>query len=114
MLPVVLAILLADKVVHVHQELRCGAGTAQHGADHEHHVDETAGKRLQVGRCRRVTANGHGAADEPRIHGDGSTVVGQRSLVVRIYKVVGQLVNVFIGQLLAVHLFDAVGQQATV
>ena len=46
MLPIVLAILVADEIVHVHQELWCGTGARKHRTHHEHHVDKTAGKRL--------------------------------------------------------------------
>ena len=111
---VVLAILQSEEVVHVHQELGRGAGTREHRRDHEHHVGEAAAERLQVGRGRRVAADGGGAAYEPGVHRDRGAVVGQRGLVVLIYKVVGQLVDVFVGQLLSVHLLDAVGQQAAV
>ena len=113
-LPVVLAVLITNEVVHVHEKLGRSASTGEHGADHEHHVDETAGKRLQVGRRGRVAANGGGATDEPGVHGDGCTVVGQRGLVVLIYKMVGEQVDVLVGQLLVVHLLDALGEQTTV
>ena len=114
MLPVVKTVLLTDEVVHIHQELRCGTGTAEHRADHEYHVDKAACKRLQVGRSRRVAADGYGTADEPGIHCDGGAIVGKARLVILIYKVVSQHVDVLVGQLLAVHLLNAVGQQATV
>ena len=114
MLPVVLAVLITNEVVHIHQELRRSASTSEHRADHEHHVDETAGKRLQVGRRGRVAANGGGATDEPGVHGDGCTVVGQRGLVVLIYKVVSQQVDILVGQLLVIHLLDALSKQTTV
>ena len=51
-LPVVQTPLLANEVVHIHQELRRCTGTAEHRTYHKHHIDETTCKRLQVcGRC---------------------------------------------------------------
>ena len=114
MLPVVLAVLITDEVVHIHEELGGCAGTGEHGADHEHHVDETTGKRLQVGRSRRVATNGRRTTDQPWVHGDRSTVVGQRGLVILIYKVVSQQVDILVGQLLVIHLLDALSKQTTV
>ena len=81
---VVRAVFLLEEVAHVHQELNCGDGAAEHGADDEHHVDESATKRFEVGGCRRVTADGLRAVEQPRIHRDGSAVIGERSFVVLV------------------------------
>ena len=113
-LEVVFAVLQPEEVVHVHEELGRGAGAGEHRRDHEHHVGEAAAERLEVSRGRRVAADGGGAADEPGVHRDRGAVVGQRGLVVLINKVVGQHVDILVGQLLAEHLLDAVGQQAAV
>ena len=43
-LVIVLAVLLADEVVHVHKELRCCTCTREHRTNHKHHVDESAGE----------------------------------------------------------------------
>ena len=114
MLPIVLAVFLTDEVVEIHQEFRCGTSSGKHARHHEHHVDEAATERLEVGWCRGIATDRRSAADEPWIHGDGSTIVGERCLVVLIYKVVVKLVNVFICQLLAIHFLDAVGKQTAV
>ena len=111
---VIQSILLTDEVVHIHQELGGGTGTCQHRAHHEHHIDETASKRLQVGRSGRVTTNTSCTTNQPRIHGNRRTIVGQRGLVVLIYKVVCQQVDILISQFLVVHLLDTLSQQTTV
>ena len=113
-LPVVLTPLLANEVVHVHQELGRGTGAAEHRAHHEHHVHKTACKRLQIGGSRRVAADAGGTADEPGVHCDRGTVVGQRSLIIFINEVVSQFIDIFVGQFLAVHFFDTVSEQTTV
>ena len=113
-LPIVQAILLADEVVHVHQELGCCAGATKHRADHEHHVDESASKRLQVGGGCRVTTDAGRTTDKPGVHRDRCTIVRQRCLIIFINEVVSQLVNIFVGQFFAVHLFNTVGKQTAV
>ena len=42
------------------------------------------------------------------------TIVGKARLVVLIYKMVGEQVDIFLGGLLAIHLLDAVGEQTAV
>ena len=111
---VVFAVVFLDEVVEVHEELRGGAGAAEHRAHHEDHVDEAAAEGLEVGGRGRVAADAHGAAEQPGIHRDGGAVVGQRGLVVLVDEVVGEEVDIAVGQLFAVHLFDAVGQQTAV
>ena len=111
---VVLAVLLFDEVVHVHEELGRGARAREHRRDDEDHVDEAAAERLEVGRARRVAADRERAAEQPRVHRDRGAVVGHRRLVVLVDEVVAQQVEVLVGQLLAVHLADAVGEQAAV
>ena len=113
-LPVIESILLADEVVHVHQELRGGTCPAEHGADHEHHIDKAAAERLEVSGSGRVAANAGGAANEPGVHRDRGTVVGQTCLIVLINKMVRQHIDVLVGECFSVHLFDAVGQQSAV
>ena len=114
LLPVVLSVVLLDEVVEVHQELGRGAGAAQHGGDHEDHVDESAAVALEVGGGRGVASDGGGAAQQPGVHGDGGAVVGEGGLVVLVDEMVRQQVDVAVGQLLAVHALDTVGQQAAV
>ncbi len=111
---VVRTVVLANEVVEIHQELGRGAGSAEHTADHKDHIDKAAAERLQVGGCRRVAADGGRSAEQPGIHRDAGTVVGQRRLVVLVDKMVRQQLDIPVGQLLAVHRLDAVGQQATV
>ena len=111
---IVLAVLLLDKIVHVHQELGRGARAAQHARNDEDHIDETAAERLEVCRARRVAADRERAVQQPRIHRDRGAVVGHRGLVVLVYEMVVEQVEIFVRQLLAVHLLDAVGKQAAV
>ena len=106
--------LLADEIVHIHQEFGRGAGTAEHRTDHEHHVHETAAERFEVGRCGRIAANRRRSADEPRIHRNRGAVVGERCFVVFINEVVREHFDIFVAELLAVHLFNAVGQKAAI
>ena len=55
---VILAVLLLDEVVHVHQELGRGACAAQHARHDEDHVDKASAERLEVCRALRVAAYG--------------------------------------------------------
>ena len=114
MLIVVGAKLLADEIVHVHQELGCGARTRQHAAHHEHHVDEAAAERLEVGGSCRVATNRCRSTDKPWIHRYRSTIVGKAGLIVLVDEMVGQHVNILVCQRLAIHLLYAVGEQAAV
>ena len=111
---VVLAVLLFDEIVEVHQKFGRGAGAREHRRDDEDHVDEAAAERLEVGRGRRVAADGLRAAQQPRIHRDRGAVVGQRRLVVLVDEVVVEQLQIAVRELLAVHLLQAVGQQAPV
>ncbi len=113
-LVVVEAVLLADEVVQVHEELWRGARAGEHGADDEDHVDESAAERLEVCGGRGVAADGRGAADEPWVHGDGGAVGGDGGLVVLVDEVVVEQVDVLVCKVLAEHLLDAVGKQTTV
>ena len=65
-------------------------------------------------RRRCVTADGLRTPDEPRIHGDGGTVVSEVRLVVFVDEVLVEQAHVAVAQLFAEHLFDALGQQTTV
>ena len=115
---VVLAVFLLNEIIHIHQELRCGAGAGEHAADHKHHVDESATAPTNLksfcGGFINMAANARRAADEPGVHRDRGAVVGEVGLVVLIYKVVCQFVDIFVSELLAVHLLDALHEQATV
>ena len=113
-LVVVFPVFLLDEIVHVHQEFRRGAGAAQHAGDDEHQVHESAAEALEVGRRRGVAAQGDGTLEQPRIHRDAGAVVGQAGLVVLVDVVLVEQVKVAVRQFLAVHLADAVGQQAAV
>ena len=111
---VVRAVFLLEEVAHVHQELNCGDGAAEHGADDEHHIDESTAEGFQIGGCCGITANGFRAVEQPRIHRDGSAVVGERSFVVLVDIVVIEEVEIAIGCLFSVHLFEFVAEQAAV
>ena len=52
MLPIILTIFLTNKVVHIHQELRCSTSTSQHRANHKNHINKATSKRLQIGGSR--------------------------------------------------------------
>ena len=111
---VILAVLLFDEIIHVHQEFGRRAGSREHRRDDEDHVDEPAAERLEVGRARRVAAHRQRAAQQPRVHRDRGAVVGHRRFVVLVDEVAVEQAQVFVRQLLAVHLLDAVGQQTAV
>ena len=111
---VVVAVFLADEVVHVHQELRGGASTAEHAGDHEDHVDEAAAVGLEVRGCGGVATDAFRAVQQPRVHGDGSAVVCDACFIVLIDKVVVEEVQVFVGQFFAVDVFDFVAEKAAV
>ena len=111
---VVLAELLRDEVVHVHQEFGGGAGAREHRRDDEDHVDEAAAEGFEIGRPRRVAADRGRAAQQPRIHRDRGAVVGQRRLVVLVDEMAVEQFEVTVGDFFAVHLLQPVGQQAAV
>ena len=93
---VVLAVLQPDEVVHVHEELGGGAGAREHRRDDEDHVDEAAAEGLEVGRARRVAADGERPAQQPRVHRNRGAVVGHRGLVVLVDEVVVEQVQVLV------------------
>ena len=111
---IVFAIFLLQEVAHIHQEFHCGTSTAEHRAYDEHHVDETAAERLQIGGCRRVAPDGFCAVEQPGIHGDGSTIVCQRSFIVFVDEVIVEQVEITLRSFLAVHFFEAVAEQTAV
>ena len=113
-LVVIFSVLLFDEIVHIHQELRRGAGAREHRRYDEDHVDEAAAERLEIGRACRVAAHRERAVQQPRVHRDRSAVVGHRRFVVLVDEVVFQQAEVFVREFLAVHLLDAVGQQPAV
>jgi len=85
---VVVTVFLADEIVHVHQEFRGRAGTAEHTRNHKDHVDEAAAVGLEVRGCGGVAADALRAVQQPRVHGDGGAVVGDAGFVVLVDKVV--------------------------
>ncbi len=100
---IILAIVFADEIVQIHQEFRSGTGSAEHAANHEDHIDESATERLQICRCRGVATDGCSTTQQPRIHSDTGTIVGKRRLVILINKMMCQQVNISVSKLLAVH-----------
>ena len=111
---IVRAVLLPDEVVQVHQELGRRASAAEHAADDEDHVDESSAERFQVRRLGRVAADRDRPADEPRVHRDAGAVVGHARLVVLVDEMPVEQLDVTVGHLAAVHLFDPVAQQPAV
>ena len=113
-LVVIFSVLLFDEIVHIHQELRRGAGAREHRRYDEDHVDEAAAEGFEIGRPRRVAADRGRAAQQPRIHRDRGAVVGQRRLVVLVDEMAVEQFEVTVGDFFAVHLLQPVGQQAAV
>ena len=113
-LPIVFAVVEANEIVEIHQELWSGTSAAKHGADHEHHVDEAAAETFEVGGCRRVATNAGGAGEQPGVHRYAGAIICERSLVVLINKMVSQQVNISVGCLFAIEEFDAVGKETAV
>ena len=111
---IVFAIFFLKEVAHVHEKLHCGDGAAEHGADNEHHIDESTAEGFQIGGCCGITANGFRAVEQPRVHGDGSTIVGQRGFVVLIDIMVVEQVEIAVGRLFTIHLFELVAEQTAV
>ena len=111
---IVFAILLLQEVAHIHQEFHCGTSTAEHGAYDEHHVDETAAERLQIGGRRGVASDGFCTVEQPGIHGDGSTIVCQRSFIVFVDEVIVEQVEITLRSFFAVHLFETVAEQTAI
>ena len=110
----VIAVFLLEEIAHIHQKLRRGASARQHGGDDKHHIYKAAAETFQVSRRRRVAAYVHRAVEEPRIHRDTRTIISQAGFVVFIDKVVVEQIQIAFGQSLAIHLLDAVCQEATV
>ena len=111
---IVFAIFFLKEVAHVHEKLHCGDGAAEHGADDEHHIDESTAEGFQIGGRCGITANGFRAVEQPRVHGDGSTIVGQRGFVVLIDIMVVEQVEIAVGRFFAIHLFELVAEQTAV
>ena len=111
---VVVTVLTADEVVEVHEKLGCGARTAQHARHHEYHVDEPSAEGLQVRRSRRVSTDGTEPFEEPGVHCDGGAVVCEARLVVLVDEVLVKQAQVLVGQLLAVHFLQPLGEHSAV
>ena len=114
MLPVIFTIFFLYEIIHIHQELWRSTCTGKHAAHHEHHVNKATTERFQIGRCRRVATNRRSTAYEPRIHGDRGAVIGKVGFIVLINKVMLQLINILIGQILTIHFLDAICEQTAV
>ena len=110
----VLAVLLCYEVGHVHKEFRRCARAAQHARNDEHHVDEPSAEGLEVGGAGGIAANAFCSFEQPGVHRYAGAVVGQAGLVVFVYEVVFEQVDVPVGQFFAVHFLYAVAQQASV
>ena len=107
---VVVAIVLPDEVVEIHQELRSGHGSHELGRHRVNKVDELAAEGLEVGRGYGHAAELPEAALEERIHGDGHAVrvAGSSALVVLVENVALKILDVLVGKLPAVHRLDLV------
>ena len=101
-------------MAHIHQELGSSTSARKHRAHNEDHIDKTTAERLQVSRCGWIATNVLCAIEQPRIHGDWSTIVGKRSFVVLIDVMVLKEVDVTICQFFAIHLLNAVAEQTTI
>ena len=110
----VLAVFLCNEVSHVHEELRRGACAAEHTRHDEHHVDEPSAEGLEVGGTGGIAANAFCSFEQPGVHRYAGAVVCQAGLVVFVYEVVFEQVDVPVGQFFAVHFLYAVAQQASV
>ena len=112
--PIILSILQSEEIVQIHKEFRSGTRSAQHTRHHKHHIDKTSAERFQVCRCRGITAYRHSSARQPWIHCDRSAIVRKACLVILIYKVVRQLVDIVIRHIFSIHLLNPVCQQSSV
>ena len=113
-LVVVRAIFLFEEVAHIHQELRRGAGAGKHARNDEYHVYEAAAERFEVRGRGGVAADALRAAEQPRVHRDRGAVVGEARLVVLIYIMVLEEIDVAVGGFLAVEGFNLVAKQTAV
>ena len=107
---VVVAVILADEIVQVHQELRRRDGTHELRGDRIHQVDELAAEGLEVGRGDGHAAQLAQAAHEERIHRDGDAVGIARgtALIVLVQDVGLQVVDVLLGHAAAIEGADLV------
>ena len=101
-------------MAHIHQELRRGAGAGKHARHDEHHVYEAAAERFEVRGRGGVAADALRTAEQPRVHRDRGAVVGEARLVVLIYIMVLEEIDVAVGGFLAVEGFNLVAKQTAV
>ena len=111
---VVLAIFFSNEIAHIHQELRCGTGSREHGGDDEDHVHKAAAEGFEVARRRAVAANALCAVQQPGVHGDGGAVVCQRRFVVFIDEVVFEEIDVAVCRFFPIHFLDFVTEHSSV
>ena len=76
---VVVAVVLADEVIEIHQELRSCYGTHELGRYRVDQIDELAAERLQVGRRNGYAAQLAETGHEEWVHRDGDAVWVTRS-----------------------------------
>ena len=111
---IVVAILFGEEITHIHQKFHRGNRAAQHGTHDENHVDKSSAERFEVGGGGGVATDALGAVEQPRVHRDGGTVVGEGSFVVLVDVVLLEQIEVAVGRFAAIHLLNFVAQKASI
>ena len=109
-LQVILSVVLADEIVQVHQEFRGGHGAhklGRHGIDQ---VDEFPAEGFEVRGSDGYSAQLPQSALQEGIHGNGYAVrvAGGAALIVLVQDVGLQVLDILLGQTLAIKCLDLV------
>ena len=109
-LQIVVAIVLADEVVQIDEELRSSHGAHELGGYGVHQIDELAAETLEVGGSDGNTAEFAETAHQERIHGDGHAVriAGGAAFVVLVEHVGLQVLDILLGKGGTVEVLDLV------
>ena len=110
MLDVIVTVVLADEVVEVHQELRCGHRTHELGGDGIHEIDELATERLEISRGYGDTTEIAQTVGQEGIHRDGHAVrvAGSAALVMLVKDMALKILDVLVGEATPVQGLDLV------
>ena len=113
---IVVAIVLAQEVVKVHQELRSGHGAHKLGTYGIDQVDELTAEAFEVGGGNGNSAELFETALQERIHGNGYAVgvAGGAALVVLVQDVALKVGYIPVGHFTAVERLDLVAHDVAV
>ena len=77
-------------------------------------TSQAIAERFEVGGGGGVATDALGAVEQPRVHRNGGTVVGEGSFVVLVDVVLLEQIEVAVGRFAAIHLLNFVAQKASI